>query len=115
MMHVKNKRRTRLAGSLKKRMPMMTAPVAPSPVQMAYAVPNGMSRIANAKKRKPPEKERTSASSQRIRFVFKNTLMLATPNTSPRLATTKYNQANYDPSFRAIGRFASVSDPLDVN
>lgn len=89
MMRVKNKNRLKLIGSLKKIIPTMTAPVAPSPVQIAYAVASGISFMAKAKNRKPNENV-TITNIKRNRFFFSlNKLIDAIPKTSPKLAKNK--------------------------
>lgn len=45
---VMKKIRRKVAGSLKKSMPTMTAPTAPIPVQTGYTVPSGIVRDARA-------------------------------------------------------------------
>lgn len=77
------------ADSPKNKAPIKTAPAAPNPVQMAYAVPIGMSRIASAKKMKPNVNETTISNNLLIDFFCMYKLMLITPNISPKLAMTR--------------------------
>jgi hypothetical protein len=46
----RNKILNKLSGSLKNKMPKITVPNAPIPVQTAYAVPIGRDLVANASK-----------------------------------------------------------------
>lgn len=89
IIHVKKMTRIKLIFSLKNKTPIRTAPVAPSPVQIAYAVARGISRIAKAKNKKPNEKTTTTIASHLQVFFIKYILILATPKISPKLAINK--------------------------
>src|SRR5699024_3411505 len=89
IIHVKKMTRIKLIFSLKKITPIRTAPVAPKPVQIAYAVARGISRIAKAKNKKRNENTTTTIASHLQVFFIKYILILATPKISPKLAINK--------------------------
>src|SRR5699024_10375589 len=94
MIQAKHHNHFQLAPSLKKRIPINTAPAAPNPVQTAYAVPIGMLCIANDKKMKPNVNVRTRSARRLSDFFCKYKLIQSTPKTSPKLAMIKYTHAN---------------------
>src|SRR5699024_7168624 len=69
MIHSKKAIRFQSVDSLKNKIPIRTAPAAPSPVHIAYAVPRGISRMASDRKKKPPAKDKTTKKS-RAKFFF---------------------------------------------
>src|SRR5699024_9528579 len=94
MIQAKNNNRFHLAPSLKKRIPINTAPAAPNPVQTAYALPIGILRIANDQKMRSNVYVRTSSARRLSYFFCKYKLIQRTPTISPTLAMNKYTHAH---------------------
>lgn len=88
IIHDKNNNRFTFS-SLKKTTPINTAPAAPSPVQIAYAVPIGICCIASDKNTKPNANVLTINAKRASDLLCKYRLILNTPNISPKLAMTR--------------------------